>query len=144
MDYLRRLIVWFITGFGLVSGGFLAFWLWTYIDSPKSESLPKVDNPKEMEFSNVAVVPFTKHLTVTGVLTNRGSRKFESAWLEMSVAQDGKVMYRCSNWYDAEILPNAFVEFQTRCEEVESTNLPSSARVTVAALGVNFSTAGQP
>ena len=144
MDYLKRLLVWFISGFGLVSGGFLAFWLWSYLDSPKSESLPKVDNPKEMVFSSVSVVPFTKHLTLTGVLTNRGPRKFESAWLEMSISQQGKVMYRCSDWYDAEILPNAFADFQARCEEVESTNLPSSARVTVAAIGANLSPVGQP
>jgi hypothetical protein len=122
MEFLKRSLLWFATGFGLSAGVTSVILLATYFEKPVS--VAPIEHPKDLQVSGISRVSFTHHFVLTGVLTNHGTQSYDGASLEVAFMSSGKLLYRCGDYNDLVISPGSSVAFQVRCEEVESVNVP--------------------
>jgi len=136
MDILKKFAAWFVSGLGLASGALLVFWVYSHFNAPSSS--PNIDNPPQMHVSAVSMVPFAKDLVVTGVLANSGPTTYEGSWLEVTLLQDGKVLYRCGDIYHLGIKPGASSPFQVSCSGVARADVPPGSSVSVSVLRADF------
>jgi len=132
MEFLKRFLLWFATGFGLSAGVTAVILLATYFEKPVS--FAPIEHPSDLQVSAIARVSFTHHLALTGVLTNHGTRIYDGASLEVAFMRGGKLLYRCGDYNDLVIKPGASVAFQVRCEEVESVNVPPDVTFQVSVI----------
>src|SRR5262249_59955869 len=105
---------------------------------PKAKPEVRVITPAtQYRVSEVAAVPVTKFLVVSGVLTNDSDRKPEID-LKVELHKDSKLLYACEGSETLAPNPGKTMRFQITCREVDAASVPPGVTYVVRATEVRL------
>ena len=131
MNYLKRLLLWFLSGVALVLGMgamLLAIELVRpFLNSQDSES---ISNPADLKVSGIEPVTITRYAAVSAVISNAStSSRYAPKSYELRFTQAGHSLFVCEPYHEMKPLaPGASAPIQLVCPEVERAALPGDVR----------------
>lgn len=131
MEYLKRFVLWFLTGAGFALGAVLILRANIAIEEARGGRPDVVlDAAPEHVVTDVQVVPITKQVTVSGMLTNNSTEK-AAVELSLELVRDGKLVYRCKTYRRYSPEPLKAVPIQIECPAVETEKVPAGTQYIV-------------
>ena len=127
MDYLRRFVLWLISGFGAALGVALVVWGYTEIWELKRKAEVEASLPvNSVAVTAVEPIAIPKELTVAAVLTNNAEVSVGVS-LRLVVVHAGKVIFECGDTHAGAPAPGKSARVQVNCSGVERENVPAGA-----------------
>ena len=132
-EFLRRFVLWLISGFGLALGVLLAIFASELI-KPSLHPGPDYDAKNEGELKVTRVEPLAI-TTVAGALvtiSNMGTRgPLRPSDVELVFKHEGKVLFWCAQYVSREVAQGTQIVEQMLCDKVERTLLPQGTEYVV-------------
>lgn len=127
MDYLRRFILWFLSGLGAALGVALVIWGYNEASAIKRASdigptLPSTS----VTVTAIEPIALPKELTVAANLTNNAQVDV-GVHLQLVVLQGSKVVFECERSHPNTPAPGKTIRIQVSCRGVERERVPSDA-----------------
>ena len=127
MDYLRRFMLWFLSGLGAALGVSLVIWGYNEASSMKRESERDSALPStSVTVAAIEPIALPKELTVAANLTNN-AKVDVGVWLQLVVLQGSRVVFECNRSHPDTPAPGKTNRVQVSCHGVEREQVPSDA-----------------
>jgi hypothetical protein len=98
MEYLKRFALWFVSGVAFAIGATLVI---SGSDHLKRQSTPNIKESnvalEKIAISEVEISGLTKHLTVTGNVTNNSEKSLRDARILIQLVRGEKVLFECDD-----------------------------------------------
>jgi hypothetical protein len=132
MEYLKRFALWFVSGVAFAIGATLVI---SGSDHLKRQSTPNIKESnvalEKIAISEVEISGLTKHLTVTGNVTNNSEKSLRDARILIQLVRGEKVLFECDDSLSNYPEPGKTLRFQADCHAVERANIPADSTVRV-------------
>lgn len=130
MEYLKRFLLWFLSGLGFALGVVLIVFGADKFDdlnrsSAASEPAVVLNSADNYVISDVAAVPVTEHVTVAGFIANKAETASEVV-LNLHLMQGGKLLYDCEASHSLRPVGGQTTRFQFACPDVRAAKLPAN------------------
>ena len=132
MEYLKRFVQWFVSGIALACGVALVALVSTRLekhDTAKAETF-KTLPIDTVQVSSTAVIPFSDMLSVSASILSAEKSNLVVT-LQLSIAQDGQVIYSCARKPFSYSHPGKPQRVQLDCNSLRRESIPKGASMSV-------------
>jgi hypothetical protein len=127
MDYLRRFILWFLSGLGASLGVTLVVMGYTELSDLKRKAEFAATLPSSsVTLTEVEPIALPKELTVSAILTNNAAVSV-GVRVRLVILQANKVVFECDDSHPETPAPGISSRIQISCQGVDRENVPSGA-----------------
>jgi hypothetical protein len=140
MEYLKRFVIWLISGIGLACGVALVSWVINH--SHKKDKtlsfLPETLPVDSVHVSSVELVPISESLSASASIVSSEKSKLDVR-MQLDLNKDGKVVFSCTRSFTYED-PGKPQHVQIDCASLKRANIPTGATVSVQVKRVEVQT----